>query len=344
MNPANLLNTPITPGPVHRAPQVACNECLRMGLQNCNGSLTDDMGCLNCRRRDVPCIFHHQTLRDRPDGMTDPMCCDGCLPTGIKTCSWREGPATEPWYRTCRQCRAKPGQNCTIDGFPMAEGGVPRHLPALGYSHHQITQYLPPPPNRAEIHREDRANPVAGPTPHRRQIPASDPGPDPALDREWGIATRLDRCHTCHLRFHPSERPCDASVDPPQGCQQCLAWGLICVLGDSALPTGELRGRALPEDKEFSRCETCMAYNRNCDRKRPCDSCVHNGVMCRDPTRSGCFARGAPGDDLPFYYYRLGYGPAGVDDPPLNEASGLPPIVMPSNYHELYRPGGSPTV
>ncbi|KAG6011984.1 hypothetical protein E4U41_005416, partial [Claviceps citrina] len=81
----------------------------------------------------------------------------------------------------------------------------------------------------------------------------------------------------------------------------------------------------------FSKCTRCKETGRNCDRQRPCDSCVEDAAA-HTGSGSGSGSGSGPGsccDDVkdgyncikrlsyppgPIYYLALGYGPNGVHD------------------------------
>ncbi|KAI1083658.1 hypothetical protein F5B20DRAFT_595593 [Whalleya microplaca] len=142
----------------------------------------------------------------------------------------------------------------------------------------------------------------------------------------------IRRCLLCEFRCagnYRRDEVCDPGKENGMGCDQCSRWGVICVFQGKAYPPRQRRGRKAI----MIACDQCKEHGRNCDRKRPCDSCVNNGdwANCAG-SRVACFWRGIPGEDLPYYYTSKGYGPDGVDDPPRRGQ----PKDMPPNYHHVW--------
>ncbi|KAF6830246.1 hypothetical protein CMUS01_07827 [Colletotrichum musicola] len=109
---------------------------------------------------------------------------------------------------------------------------------------------------------------------------------------------------------------------PGYACTKCVAWGLRCQIPSEA---GSLRvadrkwigwaRRNGDLGMNFVACLSCRVNKRNCDRKRPCDSCANSKTAC-DPftARGGTINRARTlGADSATYYMALGYGPNGVD-------------------------------
>ncbi|KAI0841281.1 hypothetical protein F5Y06DRAFT_217175 [Hypoxylon sp. FL0890] len=113
---------------------------------------------------------------------------------------------------------------------------------------------------------------------------------------------RLIKCQACAARCAKRIRPCDADPEEGIGCTTCTNWGLFCVVGDQVLVPRP--PQASDDWTKFSgtfvRCIPCLANNRRCDRKRPCDSCVRfNDTCITEGPLHGCFWRGVDGDDQP---------------------------------------------
>ncbi|KAI1102208.1 hypothetical protein F4804DRAFT_353930 [Jackrogersella minutella] len=136
------------------------------------------------------------------------------------------------------------------------------------------------------------------------------------------------KCECCANRT--ALHRCDAKPqgNRPVGCTTCSSWGLPCVIHGQVFPPNM---RNDPTLSRFAPCLNCSKNHRNCDRKRPCDSCFMRGEqeLCQGKSYTGCFQRSVPGADLPLYYRRLGYGPNGVNDPP---PPGPIPTI-PADYH-----------
>lgn len=112
-------------------------------------------------------------------------------------------------------------------------------------------------------------------------------------------------------------------------CSLCWEMGIVCWDAgqpDKSFPLYDFSRVGMGNMCTFSKCKRCKELGRNCDRQRPCDSCVGeqtavvdeqgNAVStCCDDKKDGynCIERlaHAPG---PIYYLALGYGAGGVDD------------------------------
>ncbi|KAL0933351.1 uncharacterized protein CTRU02_212314 [Colletotrichum truncatum] len=145
------------------------------------------------------------------------------------------------------------------------------------------------------------------------------------------------KCGNCRVNHHSCR-----GFDGPTGfaCSKCTAWGLRCMVqrepGKPAVelphPDRKLIGWTRNTGDTghlFVACVTCRMKGRNCDRKRPCDSCVKFGSQCDAFLGGGGRCRrdeNLTGADSPDYYMALGYGPGGVDtsrwDVPENELIG----------------------
>ncbi|ODA78007.1 hypothetical protein RJ55_06610 [Drechmeria coniospora] len=108
-------------------------------------------------------------------------------------------------------------------------------------------------------------------------------------------------------------------------CNRCLQLGIDCRVeqGDgtvtSVYPQFDLSRVGFGNFLPFKACSKCIAHGRNCDRQRPCDSCVDNGDECDDYSdktagNTNCLPGRLPGWPGCLYYLGLGYGPNGVND------------------------------
>ncbi|KAI0132867.1 hypothetical protein BJ170DRAFT_680741 [Xylariales sp. AK1849] len=141
-----------------------CSMCRIVGNRDCDASLIDNIGCTECRRKDIDCVVQGAlqliSLPNRPDGLCPPMSCDACArndfdpvnhPRSVRLCSHRRLPnGTQP-YAPCESCAAH-GQCCTIGGRLFYEedniGGLPSNLnPKLETSaiptHLYLTKHFP---------------------------------------------------------------------------------------------------------------------------------------------------------------------------------------------------------
>ncbi|KAM0328246.1 hypothetical protein ACHAQA_005655 [Verticillium albo-atrum] len=132
-------------------------------------------------------------------------------------------------------------------------------------------------------------------------------------------------------------------------CVRCTAWGLPCFdMRDEAgrpsgagghpgvypqpKPYGDLQrvGWGRKSMMEYPACNQCKVNDLNCDRQRPCDSCMQHGTVyqCTSASRAGDLPAGLlmrdiftdagvlPADVMypPTYYMAMGFGPLSVDD------------------------------
>ncbi|OTA94309.1 hypothetical protein M434DRAFT_384045 [Hypoxylon sp. CO27-5] len=135
----------------------------------------------------------------------------------------------------------------------------------------------------------------------------------------------------------PRVRPCNADPENGIGCTHCSNFGLFCVVEGQVLRP--LPTRDPKPQTNYSKCAACKQFGRNCDRKRPCDSCVKYGSFCHlEADTVGCFHRGVDGDDQPLYYLRLGYGLEGVDSV---RPAHILDVSTPPNYHLHHVPSTS---
>ncbi|KAF0329955.1 hypothetical protein GQ607_002722 [Colletotrichum asianum] len=152
------------------------------------------------------------------------------------------------------------------------------------------------------------------------------PGPgNDLLLATGGTVRRIGdkRCTNCKV----TQYTCGGMEGQPDlACTKCTSWGLTCIVErngrEVTLPHPDRKAigwRRTTTDKGhvFHACTECRHFNRNCDRKRPCDSCVSAGSNCdflAPGTSGGRVPRDAVmGGDSADYYMALGYGPQGVD-------------------------------
>ncbi|KAI9903978.1 hypothetical protein N3K66_000507 [Trichothecium roseum] len=116
-------------------------------------------------------------------------------------------------------------------------------------------------------------------------------------------------------------------------CRRCTAMGIDCY---SFTPVPETMGQehnrySYPIDSlasigfgrpvPFPRCSHCHNEDRNCDRQRPCDSCLAASDACDDFRTGRNLINGRLGGETwssgpgPLYYLALGYGSQGVHVP-----------------------------
>lgn len=111
-------------------------------------------------------------------------------------------------------------------------------------------------------------------------------------------------------------------------CNWCWQTGMTCQDKDDPnrfYPLFNISRVGIGNFCPFSRCTRCEETGRNCDRQRPCDSCVHNNeddkcdkwLKLGDDRTLNCLdGRVKPGRQPAgiLYYLSLGYGPGGVND------------------------------
>lgn len=138
---------------------------------------------------------------------------------------------------------------------------------------------------------------------------------------------------------------CRASVAQPySACGRCTAMGIDCVDRDgTAYPIFDLSQVGFGLHLPFTKCRRCRETGRNCDRQRPCDSCMAADEcgMCDNPNVASDVGKRratncingrldpAPG---PLYYLAHGYGGGGVTD--LKDGTKLEHWIGP--YFEAY--------
>ncbi|KAI1399489.1 hypothetical protein F4819DRAFT_413898 [Hypoxylon fuscum] len=321
----------------HGNPVTECTNCRHYNHYtqcDANPNVPPGLGCSWCKRKDRPCRWNGKLLAPRPDGLQHPLACDECThdPTiGILPCSWREKNRPTDAYSRCRQCK-----NVRIDKACTHGGDSHTTLHTSDNTHYTITQHLPPNGQRPHYQQEKQANPVPDfvPARSRSASPRRPQEPGAQLGRPQTAGHRY-QCVGCSMRvrnYKARKYECDM-VPGVRGCDTCALQGLICVFENQALPA-KFNHRTNYR-QAFSRCEGCK-YGGMCDRKRPCDQCVLRNQPCVDGASKtrGLFYRGVPGDDMPLYYRRHGYGPFGVNDPPIPNDDA----AMPNGYHLLWRP------
>ncbi|KAI0390394.1 hypothetical protein F5Y17DRAFT_461836 [Xylariaceae sp. FL0594] len=341
-----VLSTPI-PEAQGDAPGLRCVLCFINDSQHCDVVVGTDsvegFGCTNCRKLDQSCEYtdasDYTVMKPRPDGLTEPLCCDQCIapPGGIFTCSWR---------RT--DVKGTPGacETCFIYGKPCTYSGVPAVNLTDLYSHFTITEHLgsPRPPHLQEQqhnvaphmpqqhHPSGRVNHRVGSVEVARQgwdssSMATIPPPQPLTH------TKKDYCHLCSFikkdkvreqcNFQPGIRACD----------NCNVWQLVCLVDGVTQPPDAIR---TARRRTRGKCVPCEQHGTNCDRQRPCDSCVYvrgTPALCAGGRTEGTFPRGAGlGCQLYPYLSSVGGGLRGVNDP----QKVAPLHRMPVNFHLEY--------
>ncbi|OTB06505.1 hypothetical protein M426DRAFT_20954 [Hypoxylon sp. CI-4A] len=329
------------------------------------------MSCTSCKEEDTQCSWggnkRGQPLEPRPDGLTAPLACDRCAQLDIKACGWRQIPPSQLkdfGYEKCSQCHLA-GEVCKHAGVIIKPN---IDLVGMKHTHLDVTQNLPPPDHRPAHQQESQANPVREFVPlgadaddyqgeDPRQAP-NQPGSqrqqllqqqrqqqqlqqlqqlqqqqqqEPPVQKQAEINNQAGLCEGCKRRLNLAVyKRCEASLALQIGCKACTEYGLFCVLNDVVLPP-------FPQTQEqvrgpgYSRCERCTRYHLRCDRKRPCDACHAAGLPCEDYLARGCFTRGAPGDNMPLYYAKLGNLDASVRNV---DKEDIP--ATPRDYHLQY--------
>ncbi|KAG5984805.1 hypothetical protein E4U55_003170 [Claviceps digitariae] len=225
--------------------------------------------------------------------------CDICKNRGKKKngfrCSWLD--SRENWDKPCSRCNELK-MLCMSSGKPIDKPSVPEASDKWSTSHSLLAGW-------AECR---------GGSPYRQGCRA-------CLDGE-----------THHCRALASEIE--------YSCSMCWETGIVCwdtknpELGNY-FPLFDFSRVGLGNLCTFSKCTRCKESGRNCDRQRPCDSCVMEtkGNDGRDGDGNGGGGSDQVGscgcDDVndgyncikrldespgPIYYLALGYGGRGVDD------------------------------
>ncbi|KAI1379529.1 hypothetical protein F4677DRAFT_335492 [Hypoxylon crocopeplum] len=325
-----------------KGPVVRCTNCARWSrVSPCDAdpSTPPGLGCSYCKARDLPCRWANTLLAPRPDGDIRPLACDRCATepsVSLSSCSFHAWTvhARRLGYSRCVQCVGA-GQRCSHAGL---EVGDYDSIAGSGHTHFDVTRHLPAPRDRPPHQQEREANPV--PT----YVPSFAPGYVhidnlrhlPRLE-EMGLLVCENCLRSCEKRdVWTAKQRCNVNPSNPTGCRRCARNGLICVLNNQALP-------ATFDDTTTHRwdeCDNCTQNGRNCDRKRPCDSCFELNEECSGK-KFGCFWRDSPGDNLPYYYQKLGYGPGGIHDLPFGQRRPIGRLQMPHDYHLQWQPNAA---
>lgn len=325
-----------------------CANCIAKGLQNCDIVVgTDEVvgfGCTNCRKMDKECQFcnpdnYTMTMHPRPDGFLEPLCCDQCLqpPGGIHTCSWRKVDIKGP-PQPCEACTAN-NRPCTYTGAPAADVND-------RYSHFSITQHFLNPRHPHLIEQVHNVSPFA---PHQHhpsrrmhhrleEVQVARKGWDASCLRMVpGLPlplanTKRTYCHLCNYVNIKMRRQCNFERGV-RACDTCNIWSLLCLVDGEIQPPDAIQK---PRRKMWGECDPCRLNGTNCDRQRPCDSCVyvrHQPADCKGGKNEGTFPRGAGiGVQLYPYLASMKGGLRGVNDP-----IKVPPLHrMPENFHLEY--------
>ncbi|KAI0017206.1 hypothetical protein F4780DRAFT_796644 [Xylariomycetidae sp. FL0641] len=320
---------PFLPAPT-MAPR-KCGYCIQREYRHCDARHDLGVGCSLCRALDQPCKIRRWggDLVARPDVLTMPLCCDNCFfrAGNIKGCSWRAGENNRGLDAgPCTQCEDQ-GLECTYGGrnrVDLAPGGSER----AHATHFERTRRLPPNPRRPERLVEATSN-ISLSLPTLQEVQAA------AQTGE----SRSQFCEGCNAHGALPKK-CGAAPKtddhPGQGCEECVRWGLVCILQGRVLPTHPT-AKVTGARGNWTTCEPCKANGWPCDRQRPCDSCVQHGVdeaLCSiSPGTTkrprGLIRRGAPGTDMRCYYLAMGYASP-------TDKSKVSVQRQPSDYHEEY--------
>ncbi|KAI1435717.1 hypothetical protein GGR50DRAFT_295518 [Xylaria sp. CBS 124048] len=346
-NPPDLLPEASAQDPARfpdgRVPdELACRNCCEFGYPNCDMRHGLEYGCTACRKEDTECRFLEpgkfpRSLRPRPDGFLPPLCCDECVQTGIRSCSWRK----------VNHDSTLPCQTCVARGVPCTYMGVQVDAITGHHTHFTRTQHFS---NIRPEHLQERfPNPQASILaprvdgvwdeslgflalkimPNPPLINPNPPSPKVPSKRGHVHGTRRKQCRLCASYARAVDKHCDYEIIgdekkpgphcSQQGCTNCKILGLICVTEDGIVlpprPTASLGRRTA-----FVWCDGCRKYDTLCDRQRPCDSCVQRNEPCvctaGTANNRGTFTRGAGhGVELYTYMSMIGGGLLGVQDP-----------------------------
>ncbi|KAI0525856.1 hypothetical protein F5B22DRAFT_256688 [Xylaria bambusicola] len=161
-----------------------------------------------------------------------------------------------------------------------------------------------------------------------------DPVPSNIFPRETSPTSdrRRARCHVCRQADRESSmyRTCVWIADPiarfQSGCTTCKTYGLVCVVDGVALapnPHAKYNSRWVP-------CTACSLFETNCERQRPCTSCIARGTPQTCPVEGfGVFRRGT-GLGTELYAY-LSLGKPGQEPQIFDSKYSQPP-----DYHIQY--------
>lgn len=109
---------------------------------------------------------------------------------------------------------------------------------------------------------------------------------------------------------------------PFSACNRCTQLGIDCIDADGLVyPLFDLAQVGFGLFMPFPNCARCTEMGRNCDKQRPCDSCVGSGEghLCDQRATAGkmkarCLWTRLHPQPGPMYYLGLGYGSGGVND------------------------------
>lgn len=297
-----------------------CDACERNKRgETCDIDMILGYGCHShsCRREGSCKVGEVATLFARPNKLTrrpwyrHP--CDRCLllhkangklEGEVDCCSWIKD--REEWEnnQACAQCQ-RDGTICLDLGAPM--GSFTKRDKNL--------------PTRWEIRTEFEAD----------------------KEKTKGDKTKKEKWHeyTEVLPHTTWRKPCQGCqtagkatdclvmwFQPYHACERCTQIGIDCMVPENGglrhCPIFDLSRVGFGQFTPYQVCEQCLKAGRNCDRQRPCDSCIRHKARCDafHWTKPGCIDRGKiakkenkktynPG---PLYYLALGYGPEGVND------------------------------
>ncbi|SCO38072.1 uncharacterized protein FFMR_04928 [Fusarium fujikuroi] len=295
----------------------SCSRCKRKGWEaTCDADTILGYSCLICRR-DEECRVGEEAMPfKRPNKLTrrpwyrHP--CDRCLLRHkadgklkeADCCSWIKD--REEWEnnQACRQCQ-RDGTICLDLGAPMGS----------------FSERAENEPTSWEIRTEFEAD----------------------KEKTKGDKTKKEKWHeyTEVLPHTTWRKPCQGCqtagkatdclvmwFQPDHACERCTQIGIDCMVPENGglrhCPIFDLSRVGFGQFTPYQACEQCLKAGRNCDRQRPCDSCIRHNARCDafHWAKPGCIDRGKiakkknkktynPG---PLYYLALGYGPEGVND------------------------------
>ncbi|KAJ4134923.1 hypothetical protein NW768_004532 [Fusarium equiseti] len=303
----------------------ACNRCRKNNLEDvCDVDTLLGYGCSHCRR-DQPCKVDNDLMPlRRPNKLERPPwyrhACDRCQAHHLKykdleentRCNWLTD--RRLWWGPHRQaCSA-----CYLDGAPCID------------DKHNIIPPLPTAP-----HRQARA-----PTTWRIRDKFEVEEKHKKKDRKtpWHeyveVTTKTrwrKKCFACHWAGKTVQ--CLIMWNQAHyACERCTQFGIDCVFEDVVndswrrYPIYDLSRVGFGQFTPYVVCEPCKENGRQCDRRRPCDSCIEAKTRCnvlgkdnaRGLIRRDKIAPHKTGQPVPtpgpLYYLALGYGPGGVKD------------------------------
>lgn len=296
-----------------------CDACERNKWgETCDVDTILGYGCHNhsCRREGGCRVGEVVTLFTRPNKLTrrpwyrHP--CDRCLllhkangnREGEDCCSWIKDRGEWEENQACRQCQ-RDGTICLDLGAPM------------GF----FTECRTNLPTTWEIRAQFEAD--------KEKTKG-----DKTKKEKWEEYTEVlpnttwrKPCQGCQT----AGKTTDCLVmwfQPYHACERCTQIGIDCMVPENGglrhCPIFDLSRVGFGQFTPYQVCKQCLEAGRNCDRQRPCDSCIRHNARCDALhwTKPGCIDRGKiarkenkktynPG---PLYYLALGYGPRGVND------------------------------